>query len=150
MYLDLFLSELANLALLVGQQLLKLFPLLVQILIPILQKLVLILILEPGFFLRFTLDLPVPNILKQAILVNRPRHRFLPVAPTIGLTQHTLFILLIDDQQLLSQILVELHEFILSHLPIFLPGYPVSLLQRIGLFPCDQSLGAPIEILSTP
>ena len=57
-----FLSQLTDLFLLIGEEFLKLFPLFLQILIPIFQELVLILIFKSKFLLRLKFSLPLIDI----------------------------------------------------------------------------------------
>ena len=62
MYFNFLLSQLTDLFLLIGKEFLKFLPLFLQILIPIFQEIVLILIFKSKFLLRLKFSLPLIDI----------------------------------------------------------------------------------------
>lgn len=62
MYFNFLLSQLTDLFLLIGKEFLKFLPLFLQILIPIFQEIVLILIFKSKLLLRLKFSLPLIDI----------------------------------------------------------------------------------------
>ena len=72
---------------------------------------------------------------------------FIFASPAVGLVQHVLFVLFVDDQQFIGKILVELHKLILSQFPLFLFGQPVGFLEGVGFLSGYDGFFTAVELL---